>query len=111
MTKSQTKGARFGIAILGAGLMLSAAPLGAQVGAFAETPSQALSRHLKSLAANPQSLASLMGAGQAALSLGDAQAALTFFGRAEEIAPRDGRIKMWMGSALVQLQQPQGALK
>ena len=25
--------------------------------------------------------------------------------------PRDGRIKMWIGSALVQLQQPHAALK
>ncbi|TFI57948.1 SPOR domain-containing protein [Sphingomonas parva] len=112
MTKSQTRGTRFGLAMLGAGLMLSAVPAGAQLAsAFQESPSQALSRHLKSLAANPQSLDPLMGAGRAALALGDAQAALTFFGRAEEIAPRDGRIKMWMGSALVQLQQPQGALK
>jgi tetratricopeptide (TPR) repeat protein len=52
-----------------------------------------------------------MGAGKAALQLGDPQAAITFFGRAEEQAPGDGRIKMWLGAALVQLQQAQGALK
>ena len=52
-----------------------------------------------------------MGAGKAALELGDAQAALTFFARAEEQLPRDGRIKMWIGSALIQLQQPHAALK
>ena len=106
MTKSQTKGTRFGLALLGTSLLLGIAPAVAQ-----ERPSQALPRHLKSLGANPQSLSSLIGAGQSALALGDAQAALTFFGRAEELSPRDGRIKMWIGSALVHLQQPQGALK
>ena len=80
-------------------------------GAFTERPGDALSRNLRSLAANPKSVTALMGAGKAALDLGDAQAALTFFARAEEQLPRDGRIKMWIGSALVQLQQPHAALK
>jgi Flp pilus assembly protein TadD len=95
--------------------MLSAAPASAQTatgtGAFTERPDDALSRNLRSLAANPKSVTALMGAGKAAMDLGDAQAALTFFARAEEQLPRDGRIKMWIGSALVQLQQPHAALK
>ncbi|HYJ82425.1 MAG TPA: SPOR domain-containing protein, partial [Allosphingosinicella sp.] len=89
-----------------------AAPAAAQTtGAFTESPNAALSRNLRSLAANPKSVTSLMGAGRAALDLGDAQAALTFFARAEEQMPRDGRVKMWIASALVQLQQPHAALK
>lgn len=115
MTTSQTKGARLGLAMLGAGMLLAAAPAGAQgvnTGNPAlDTPGAALSRHLKSLAENPKSLAALIGAGKAALALGDPAAAITFFGRAEEQAPRDGRVKMWIGAALAQLQQPQGALK
>jgi Flp pilus assembly protein TadD len=94
--------------------MLGAAPVSAQTattGAFSERPDDALSRNLRSLAANPKSVAALMGAGKAALELGDAQSALTFFARAEEQLPGDGRIKMWIGSALVQLQQPHAALK
>jgi Flp pilus assembly protein TadD len=94
--------------------MLSAAPASAQTattGAFTERPGDALSRNLRSLASNPKSVTALMGAGKAALELGDAQAALTFFARAEEQLPGDGRIKMWIGSALVQLQQPHAALK
>jgi Flp pilus assembly protein TadD len=94
--------------------MFSAAPASAQTattGAFTERPDDALSRNLRTLAANPKSVGALMGAGKAALELGDAQAALTFFARAEEQLPRDGRIKMWIGSALVQLQQPHAALK
>jgi Flp pilus assembly protein TadD len=95
--------------------MLTSAPALAQVttttGAFSERPSDALSRNLRSIAANPKSVTALMGAGKAALEIGDAQAALTFFARAEEQLPRDGRIKMWIGSALIHLQQPHAALK
>jgi Flp pilus assembly protein TadD len=92
--------------------MYMAAPAAAQVtGAFTERPDAALSRNLRTLAANPKSVTALMGAGKAALDLGDAQAALTFFARAEEQMPRDGRIKMWIASALTQLQQPHAALK
>jgi Flp pilus assembly protein TadD len=94
--------------------MLSAVPAAAQTattGAFTERPRDALSRNLRSLATNPKSTTALMGAGKAALELGDAQAALTFFARAEEQLPRDGRIKMWIGTALVHLQQPHAALK
>jgi Flp pilus assembly protein TadD len=95
--------------------MFTAAPASAQTGtatgAFTESPNAALSRSLRSLAANPKSATALMGAGKAALELGDPQAALTFFARAEEQMPRDGRVKMWIASALVQLQQPHAALK
>jgi len=112
MIKSQNMGARLGLALLGAGMLLSAAPAAAQTGnPSLDGPGEALSRNLRSLAENPKSLTALMGAGKAALELGDPQAAITFFGRAEEQAPSDGRIKMWLGAALAQLQQPEGALK
>ncbi|HEY0085588.1 MAG TPA: SPOR domain-containing protein [Allosphingosinicella sp.] len=112
MIKAQILGARLGLALLGAGMLLSAAPGAAQTGNPAlDGPGEALSRNLRSLAENPKSITALMGAGKAALELGDPQAAITFFGRAEEQAPSDGRIKMWIGAALVQLEQPQGALK
>lgn len=111
---SLRRGVRFGLALLGAGTMFSVAPAAAQTrttGAFTERPGDALSRNLRTLAANPKSASALMGAGKAALDLGDAQAALTFFARAEEQLPNDGRIKMWIGTALVHLQQPHAALK
>ncbi|HEY0148942.1 MAG TPA: tetratricopeptide repeat protein [Allosphingosinicella sp.] len=112
MTKSQMFGARLGFALLAAGLIAGAAPAAAQTGNPAlDSRGDALSRNLRSLSENPKSVTALMGAGKAALQLGDPQAAITFFGRAEEQAPRDGRIKMWLGSALVHLQQAQGALK
>jgi Flp pilus assembly protein TadD len=77
----------------------------------APTPGADLARHLNTLAQNPTSITALMGAGRASLEVGDPQAALNFFGRAEEQAPRDGRIKMWIGSALIQAEQPVTALR
>lgn len=70
-----------------------------------------LSRHLRELANNPRSVAALTGAGQSALDLGDSEAALGFFARAEELAPRDGRVKAGIGSALVMMEQADSALR
>ncbi|MBA3676973.1 MAG: SPOR domain-containing protein [Sphingosinicella sp.] len=81
------------------------------VAPYEESASNALARHVRSLAASPRSLPALLGAANAALELGDTHAALTFFARAEEVAPRDGRVKAGMGSAFVQTEQPQAALK
>src|SRR5687767_9809810 len=64
-----------------------------------------LSQHLSVLANNPQSIRALTGAGRAALELDDPEAALTFFGRAEELSPRDGIIKAGIGSAMVLMEQ------
>lgn len=114
MNVSGRMGARFGLALLGAGLFLASGASAQQSrmpGAASSSVGDALSRNLRLLAENPTSLVALMGAGRASLEGGDAQAALTFFARAEEIAPRDGRIKMWIGSALVQLEQPRPALR
>ena len=103
-----------GLVLLAGGMAsVVAAPVAAQspVGAYAEDPGNALSRHLKTLATSPRSISALTGAGEAALELGDAQAAATFYARAEEIAPRDGRIKAGLGSALLAMEQVQAALK
>jgi Flp pilus assembly protein TadD len=102
-----------GLTVLGAGMLSAGGPAIAQqnYGAPQETPGDALSRNLKTLVANPRSVDALTGAGRAALDVGDAQAALSFLARAEDEAPRDGRIKMWIASALVQLEQPHAALK
>ncbi|HEY0313337.1 MAG TPA: SPOR domain-containing protein [Allosphingosinicella sp.] len=107
------RGALLGFAVLGAGMLSAGGPAIAQqtYGAPQETPGDALSRNLKTLVANPRSVDALTGAGRAALAVGDAQAALSFLARAEDEAPRDGRIKMWIASALVQLEQPHAALK
>ncbi|MGF1550785.1 MAG: tetratricopeptide repeat protein, partial [Sphingomonadaceae bacterium] len=99
-------------------LLLSAAAVPA--GAAAQTiqplpgeddPANVLARHLKSLAEAPRNLYALKGAGEAALEVGDPEAALGFFVRAEEVAPRDGEVKAGIGSALVMMGQPWTALK
>ena len=57
---SLRRGVRLGLAVLGAGTMFAAAPGSAQTstgtGAFTERPQAALSRNLRSLAANPKSV-------------------------------------------------------
>lgn len=70
-----------------------------------------LRRHLTVLADNPRSLDALIGAGRAALQMGDAEAALSFFGRADELSPRNARVRAGMASALVQLGRAQTALQ
>jgi Flp pilus assembly protein TadD len=67
--------------------------------------------YLTSLADNPQSLDALIGAGRAALDLGDIDAALNFFSRADQISPRNSRVKAGIASTLVQLGQAQPALR
>jgi Flp pilus assembly protein TadD len=109
-----TRGALLGFAALGAGVLPAGGPATAAQPTAAwpqESPGDALSRNLKTLVANPHSVDALTGAGRAALAVGDAQAALGFLARAEDESPRDGRIKMWIASALVQLEQPHAALK
>ncbi|HEY1607132.1 MAG TPA: SPOR domain-containing protein [Allosphingosinicella sp.] len=114
MTLISTKGARFGLALLGATAMVApgaAAAAQPVPGSEQPLPSDPLSTNLRILAESPHNVGALIGAGNAALELGDAQGALTFFARAEQDAPQDGWVKKWEGSALVQLEQPAAALK
>jgi Flp pilus assembly protein TadD len=104
-------------------LLLSATPLALAFPAQAQMvqplpgvtvpadPMSTLSVHLRTLAANPRNLFALLGAGQAALDVGDPNAALGFFARAEEIDPRNGRAKAGLASTLVQLEKPDDALR
>ncbi|RVT89393.1 SPOR domain-containing protein [Sphingomonas crocodyli] len=74
-------------------------------------PAEALARYLRVLARDPGDLEALTGAGDAALAVGDADAAINFYVRAEKIAPKNGKVKAGLGSALVQKEQPQAALR
>lgn len=77
----------------------------------APQPTDELAEHLRTLARNPRDLDALIGAGQSALSIGDATAALSFFGRANDEAPSDGRVKAGLGSSLLLLERPDDALR
>ncbi|TZG27723.1 SPOR domain-containing protein [Sphingomonas montanisoli] len=74
-------------------------------------PAEALARYLRVLARDPGDLEALTGAGDAALAVGDADAAINFYVRAEKLAPKNGKVKAGLGSALVQKEQPQAALR
>lgn len=74
-------------------------------------PSESIAQHLRRLANNPNDVGALIGAGRAALALNDAEAALGFFVRADEISPRNGQVKAGLGSALVRLERPLEAMQ
>ena len=64
-------------ALISLGTTMAASPAIAQVSA--ETPGTALSRYIRVLAGSPRDFNALVGAGRAALELGDVQAAAGFF--------------------------------
>jgi Flp pilus assembly protein TadD len=76
-----------------------------------DDPAERLAQALRTLAVEPNNVQALTAAGQNALILGDPNAAVGFLGRAGALAPRDGRVKAGLGSALVQLEKPQDALR
>lgn len=65
-----------------------------------ETPAAALARHIRVLATSPKDFLALVGAGKAALALGDSQAAIGFFGRADEVFPSSPLPQAGMGAAM-----------
>jgi Flp pilus assembly protein TadD len=68
---------------------------------YAETPAAALQRYIRTLATSPRDFTALIGAGRAALALGDTQAAGGFFGRADEVFPASPLPQAGMGAAAV----------
>lgn len=74
------------------------------------TPSAAavdsLNRNLALLSRSPQDVNALLGAGQAALDLGDIQAANGFFTRANMVNPRLGKAKLGLAIVQIALKQP-----
>ena len=82
---------------------IATAPAAAQssFAAYAETPAAALARCVRALASDPKDFSSLIGAGRAALALGDAQAAAGFFARADEVNARSPLPQAGMGAVSV----------
>jgi Flp pilus assembly protein TadD len=85
-------------------------PPAAPIPGMVENPSAALARNVRLLALSPRSFEALIGAGRAALRLGDTQTAVGFFGRAEEVSPRSFAPKAGMAASLVAMEQPTEAL-
>jgi Flp pilus assembly protein TadD len=91
---------------------LAAVPVAAQgsYSPYNESPAAALARYVRTLASHPKEFDSLIGAGKAALELGDAQAAAGFFARADEVNPRSPLPQAGMGAVSVANGEPQEAL-
>jgi tetratricopeptide (TPR) repeat protein len=90
---------------------LAGLPLRAQTGEVVQaTPSAeavaSLNRNLALLSRNPQDVNALLGAGQAALDLGDVQAANGFFTRANMVNSRLGKAKLGLAIVQIALKQP-----
>ena len=103
---------RFAVVVACAGATLGVAPAAAQTsyGTYAETPSAALARYVRTLASDPKDFGALIGAGKAALEIGDAQAAAGFFARADEVNPKSPLPQAGMGAVSVANDEPQAAM-
>jgi Flp pilus assembly protein TadD len=113
MASQSTRRVRIAALILGfVGLALAAAsaPVSAQT-AWREPPAAALDRHIRVLAKSPQDFLALVGAGKAALELGDTHAAVGFFGRADEVFPSSPLPQAGMGAAAVSDGDAYGAMR
>lgn len=101
---------------LGASLMLTVAvplPVVAQeiVQPLPPPGAQKLSSALERLARNSQDVSALLDAGDAALEVGDVDAAIGFFGRANQLSPGNSRVKLGLGRAYVRSRRPIEALR
>ena len=108
MLNKRLLGARLRAAPLIISLLL-AMPAAAQP-VVKETPGAALARQVRVLASNPRDFNALIGAGHAALELGDVQAAAGFFGRAEEVNPNAPAAKAGLGAAMANMGDADGAI-
>src|SRR5437868_11546032 len=99
-------------ALVAGAATLVAAPCQAQgsYSPYDESPAAALARYVRTLASEPTDFQSLIGAGKAALEMGDAQAAAGFFARADEVNPRSPLPQAGMGAVSVANGDPQAAL-
>ena len=110
---SMTRARAAVLMFVSAGLAFAAVPsaaLAVGVPVYAESPADALARNVRTLARKPKDFHALVGAGKAAVDLGDAQAAAGFFFRAEEVFPGNPLPKAGMGATLVMSGDPNAAL-
>lgn len=103
---------RGGLVALAVAAVFAAAPVAAQgsYSPYNETASAALARYVRTLASDPRDFTTLIGAGRAALELGDAQAAAGFFARADDVNPRSPLPQAGMGAVSVLNGEPMAAL-
>ena len=108
-----TRGLALG-AILGVGGVALLGPSPAHANGsyspYDESASAALSRYVRAIADNPKDFDALIGAGRAAIALGDPHAAGGFFARADEVNSRSPLPQAGMGAVAVLSGEPNAAL-
>lgn len=72
---------------------------------------QQLNQALSRLARDPRNVTALVDAGNAAMALGDNDAAIGFFTRADQVAPGNGPVKAQIASAMLRGEDPLAALR
>jgi Flp pilus assembly protein TadD len=99
------------LACSGAALAASA-PAAAQTSysPYAESATAALARYVRTLGSSPRDFSALIGAGRAALAIGDTQAAAGFFARADDVNSKSPLPHAGMGAVEVAEGRPQAAL-
>ena len=110
---SRVRIAAFILSCVGIALAASSAGVSAQAlsgPVSLEAPADALARNMRVLATSPRSFEALIGAGRAALALGDTQAAAGFFGRAEEVHSASPLPHIGMGASVLAEGDASGAL-
>ncbi len=81
-----------------------------QAGTPANSKAQALDAALARLARNPKDIDALVAAGRAALALGDTDAAVGFFSRADKLAPATPKVLAGLAVSQVRARDPLAAL-
>jgi len=100
-----------GAAVTLAGIAAAPMPAAAQmVQALPSATTQTLNAALGRLARDPRDLAALIDAGTAALQMGDVDAAIGFFARADQLSPNNMRVKAGLAGALVRSENPYDAI-
>jgi Flp pilus assembly protein TadD len=72
---------------------------------------EALSRYLRVLATTPDNMQALIGAGQAALAVGDTNAAAGFFSRADTLDSKNGQVKAGLADTMLANGNARAALR
>jgi len=94
------------LAETGGGVALAQPTVQTVAGGGSRTLNAALAR----LARDPRDLSALIDAGNAALQMGDVDAAVGFFGRADQLSPNNMRVKAGLAGALVRSENPYDAI-
>ncbi len=102
--------ALFGAALCGLGPAAQPVQAQAVVQSLPGGASQMLNAALARLGRDPRDLGALIDAGNAALMMGDVEAAIGFFARADQLSPNNMRVKAGLAGALVRSENPYDAI-